>query len=25
MQIDKLAIEKINKNLEIPYMIDPSA
>jgi len=25
LQLDKLAIEKVNKNLEIPYLIDPSA
>ena len=25
LQVDKLAIEKINKDKEIPYMIDPSA
>ncbi len=25
LQIDKLAIERVNKDLEIPYLIDPSA
>jgi len=25
LQLDKLAIEKINKDLEIPYLVDPSA
>lgn len=25
LQLDKLAIEKVNKDLEIPYLIDPSA
>ena len=25
LQLDKLAIEKVNKDLEIPYFIDPSA
>lgn len=25
MQLDKLAIERVNRNLEIPYLIDPSA
>ena len=25
LQLDKLAIERINKDLEIPYLIDPSA
>lgn len=25
LQLDKLAIERVNKNLEIPYLIDPSA
>lgn len=25
LQIDKLAIERVNKNLEIPYLVDPSA
>ena len=25
LQLDKLAIERVNRNLEIPYLIDPSA
>lgn len=25
LQIDKLAIERVNKDLEIPYLVDPSA
>ena len=25
LQLDKLAIERVNKDLEIPYLIDPSA